>query len=61
MAERTDETVCGDMKVSSEDKVSLGGHSLALKDAWMQVPQCPEAESWTKDSRGGPIFSMRLL
>lgn len=42
--------------MNSEDKVSLVGHTLALKDAWMQVPQCPEAESWTKGSRGDHIL-----
>lgn len=44
------------MKVSSEDKGFLRGHSLALKDAWMQVPWCPAAESWTGGSRGDHIL-----
>jgi hypothetical protein len=49
------------MKVSSEDKDFLRGHSLALKDAWMQEPRCPKAENWTRVLEEVITFSMRLF
>lgn len=30
--------------MNSEDKVSLGGDSLVLKDSRIEAPLCPEAE-----------------